>query len=533
MSAKRSKIIVLGCIIMCFLVGCWSNSPSEIIEPDDEEAIPNSQSDRIIIDHEANQNSFIQKVKVGWNLGCSLESSNFQRYTNEQVSQMRDAYQFMAVYSTKEWSGWDASPTAQVDMNGAGELSWKIETLNSDIAKQVGQFSFQIINHRLVDSGNSKLKVELKKASFEKQDGTVVVFTQPLQSYDLYIRDSVSEYITIDLSNLTELVSGVDVLGGTLKLKIQILSYAKPANNYSITANDYYETLFGNPKTTQEILHRVKEAGFDAVRVPITYYDHMDDSGNIEEEWLNRIQEVVKGVLSEDMYCIINMHLDVGEKGWLTADKSCITKNLALFQRIWAQVSNRFEDYDERLLFEGFNEMLNDKKEWDKADAQSYQAINEYNQAFVDTIRSGNHYNQNRCLIVSTYAGKSWQDILNQFVLPTDTVKDRLIVQIHEYGGKEEISSMLKRVNARFITKQIPVVISEFGYTADVPQEERLETTKFMVTEAKKYQIPCFWWDDGGGAKEALEVHNYALLNRNTLEWYFPELVDGLIDAAK
>ena len=40
---------------------------------------------------------------------------------------------------------------------------------------------------------------------------------------------------------------------------------------------EYYETLWGNPITTKQMIDAVKEAGFKAVRVPVTWYDHVDE----------------------------------------------------------------------------------------------------------------------------------------------------------------------------------------------------------------------------------------------------------------
>ena len=38
----------------------------------------------------------------------------------------------------------------------------------------------------------------------------------------------------------------------------------------------YYETLWGNSQTTKEMINEIKKAGFGSVRVPVTYYDHIN-----------------------------------------------------------------------------------------------------------------------------------------------------------------------------------------------------------------------------------------------------------------
>ena len=106
------------------------------------------------------------------------------------------------------------------------------------------------------------------------------------------------------------------------------------------------ETSWGNPYSTKAMIDGIKEAGFNAVRVPVTWYNHMDASTNqIDKEWMDRVEEVVNYVLDNDMYCIINVHHDTGEKGWLKATENGIDVKKAKFKAIWEQVSERFGEY--------------------------------------------------------------------------------------------------------------------------------------------------------------------------------------------
>ena len=43
------------------------------------------------------------------------------------------------------------------------------------------------------------------------------------------------------------------------------------------TADKVDETLWGNPTVTKEQLEFVKNSGFDSVRIPVTWRDHMND----------------------------------------------------------------------------------------------------------------------------------------------------------------------------------------------------------------------------------------------------------------
>ena len=289
----------------------------------------------------------------------------------------------------------------------------------------------------------------------------------------------------------------------------------------------YYETCWGTPYTQEHIIDTVYQMGFNAVRIPITYRNHMDKHGVIDIEWLQRIQEIVDWVIERDMYCIINLHHDTGTKGWLMAEEDNFDVNNTLFSKIWTQISDYFQDYDEHLIFEGFNELINEEGQWESSDQASYQIANKYNQIFVDTIRRGNGYNPQRCLLLNTYAANSSQETLSAFVLPKDTVDDRLIVSVHCYKGTEGFYIAIKRLSELFVSNNIPVIIGEMGMTNQVGREQYIAN---ILSKATEYHIPCFLWDDAIHVITPEEVYNYALINRDTGEWYFEDLMKIIME---
>ncbi len=72
------------------------------------------------------------------------------------------------------------------------------------------------------------------------------------------------------------------------------------------------ETLWGNPFATQELFSALWEDGINAVRIPVTWRDHIDAEGNINAEWLDRVQTVVDYAYDLGMFVIINIHHDGG-----------------------------------------------------------------------------------------------------------------------------------------------------------------------------------------------------------------------------
>ena len=199
-----------------------------------------------------------------------------------------------------------------------------------------------------------------------------------------------------------------------------------------------WETGWGQPKTSNEIIALVKSLGFDSVRMPVTWGEHISADGTIDPEWMSRVKECVDYVIANDMYCIINLHHDGGASGWIKACESSWNQYNERFGNIWTQIATEFKDYDERLIFESMNEVLNEKANWNPNASESKAAnvyINKWNQLFVDSVRATGGNNQTRNLVVMTYAGSGDANVLaNDFALPADSVKDHLIIEVHNYS---------------------------------------------------------------------------------------------------
>lgn len=60
----------------------------------------------------------------------------------------------------------------------------------------------------------------------------------------------------------------------------------------------------------------------------------------------------------------LSVYHDVGGNNWLKASESNIAQNSDKFKTVWTQIANRFEGYDSKLMFEGFNEILDESNNW-------------------------------------------------------------------------------------------------------------------------------------------------------------------------
>lgn len=302
-----------------------------------------------------------------------------------------------------------------------------------------------------------------------------------------------------------------------------------------------YETQWGNPVTERFLFQKVKELGYGAVRIPVTWFEHMDPKGNIDREWISRVKTLVNMVLEEDMYCIINVHHDTGagEQAWLRADNSVYEKVVPLFTKIWEQISDTFEEYGEKLIFEGYNEMLDIASNWDYTGEEGYECINKYNQVFVDTVRKSGGKNSSRNLLLNTYGASPMSPSAEHFVLPRDKEPGHLLVGVHFYKpdafsagdmeyfteeGRTEVSEFFERMRINFLDRGIPVMLGECG-TQDIRMEkERAKYAKYVIELALEHKIAYFWWDDGGNMK---------ILDRSTGEVIYKQLQEEITQAAK
>lgn len=305
------------------------------------------------------------------------------------------------------------------------------------------------------------------------------------------------------------------------------------------------ETAWGNVKTTKKLVEAVKKAGFNTIRIPVTWGSHLDKNGNINKAWLDRVQEVVDYAYDNDMYIILNVHHDNATFPLDEASEKATTKK---YKTLWKQIAEKFKNYDEKLLFEGRNEPRTEgsANEWNGGTKPEREVLNRMYEAFVDTVRATGGNNKTRILVLAPYAATSTSyQAMTALDIPDD---DRIAVAVHSYSpgtlalygdvnfktftddGKKEIDWVFDNINKAYISKGIPVILDECGVTNRGNEAERIKALKYFLAAAEKYGIPCVVWDNGA-AGEGNE--KYGLLNRNTLEWYFPKIVKALMDSTK
>ncbi|MBQ8961397.1 MAG: cellulase family glycosylhydrolase [Ruminococcus sp.] len=310
------------------------------------------------------------------------------------------------------------------------------------------------------------------------------------------------------------------------------------------------ETAWGCPKATQELFNAIKAKGFNTVRVPTTWFQHLDGDDNIDPAWMARVKEVVDYGIKNDMYVILNVHHEnwINRSDLLTAYDQINPR----LMKIWTQINEEFKDYDQHLIFECMNEprAVGATYEWWSASpVQESDVINKLEHNFVDLIRSSDSpYAKTRLLMLPGYCASHESVFIDAIDVPDDPY---VAVSIHAYspynftmntgtGGQHdtftsqfstELEGILTNIRNTFIDNNVPVVIGEMGASNFGNTQARCEWATTYITTAKKYGIPCVLWDNNttSNPKDPGECHGY--INRSSYQWYdgSEQVVDAMM----
>lgn len=330
------------------------------------------------------------------------------------------------------------------------------------------------------------------------------------------------------------------------------------------------ETNWGNPTISESLIKAVKNAGFQSIRVPVSYLSKIGSDSNytIDSDWLDRVQEVVDMCIENDLYVIINMHGDGYNSidgGWLLCNGSDQTTIRKKYKACWKQIAKRFKNYDQHLIFESMNEEFDGT--YGTPNTTYYSNINKLNQIFVDTVRQTGGNNAKRWLMIP-----GWNTDIEYtagdygFELPTDSYlsssiasgEKRIMISVHyynpwdfcgaesssytqwgstatnsskvpSYGDASYINYAFGLLQTKFTSQGYPVVIGEYGAIDKSAYDSkntacRAEFASTVCTYAKKYGCVPMWWDNG-----VTGTYGFALFNRYTYKVTQQSIIDAIM----
>jgi endoglucanase len=376
---------------------------------------------------------------------------------------------------------------------------------------------------------------------------------------------------TINVFAASSLVPNLDIKGYTipqndamkfvenLKLGWNLGNTFDANNDGRITDELVYEYTWCGVKTTKQMIDTLKQKGFNAIRIPVSWHNHVSGADfKISDAWLNRVQEVVNYCIDDGLYVILNIHHDI-DKAYYYPSSTYLENSKKYMTSIWSQVASRFANYDNHLIFEGINEprLVGHTNEWwidiNNADVvDSIKCINQLNQVFVNTVRATGSLNSSRYLMCPGYCASPDGATNQYFTLPTDISGNvnKLIVSVHAYspynfalqaisdGGIDYwsvndatsvsgITSFMDTLYNKYTSKGIPLVIGEFGArNKNNNLQARVEFSSYYIAAARAHGITCFWWDNNAftGTGEL-----FGLFNRSTYQIAYPDIMEGML----
>lgn len=277
--------------------------------------------------------------------------------------------------------------------------------------------------------------------------------------------------------------------------------------------------LWHNPILNLNCLNVLKEKGFNCVRIPITWCNFLCEENKtlkVTSELISYVKSIISYAISLDYYVILDVHHD--DQSWLkiACGKKEFKDVCKEFVALWTYIANEFKDYNNHLIFEGMNEVIdrtNNKEDWIGHNKKCYKNLNKLYKIFTNTVRNYSTENLNRTLMISTYGAQIHKIALKRFKIPKD---NNIIVDMHFYPYKAEEEHFIKKfkyVHKLFLNKQIPVILGEIGIQSK--HLENFDILKNYLDYLNKFNFKYIFWDNG---------KNRSLICRETAELKYEEL---------
>lgn len=284
-----------------------------------------------------------------------------------------------------------------------------------------------------------------------------------------------------------------------------------------------YETAWGSPVITEEMIKGYADSGFGVLRIPVAWSNLMDvvNDFEISADYMARVKQITDWALDSGMYAIVNIHYDGGWWSKFPENKEwCMNK----YTRVWEQICESFKDYDHKLMFESLNEEGGWESMWNRYSGDgdkegSFGLLNEINQKFVDIVRASGGNNETRHLLIAGYCTDIELTCDPLFKMPNDP-QNRCAVSVHYYtpptfcllkedadwgklkttwgtdSDKELLVKDMDKMKETFVDKGVPVIIGEFSVCEKQVKEVEsvyLYLTTLIKEATQRSMCPVLW----------------------------------------
>jgi len=402
---------------------------------------------------------------------------------------------------------------------------------------------------------NAKVTVGDKVYRLDYLNGTntVIMKAELNQAYKVWSSgNSIGDTANSDLPKVSEL------LGGVFEADITIIDINEANKPDKAT---YYITNEGmNKLPTKEMVKTLKEAGYDAIRLTVSYTPHMNNNTFIiDKSWFDKVEEEINWILSNNMYCIINSHYDYLGTSWvgdhwsgawmLPKYRTYVDERFAM---MWKQIAERFKDYDDYLMFESMNEpgmsydvYISEGGKPDDFNTIQADCINELNNSFYSAVQNTGGNNQKRFLMFPSI--NEIYGYLDYLKLPAS---NKIIASVHSYFFPQENGSFtdtfvntqasyeavvqrdMSQIAAFMAKTGVPVIIGEFVSTQEVENNARIYQASYLVDKAAEIGVPCLWWECGDQS-QVNGNEKFSLYDRESMNWVHKDILQAIVNMAK
>jgi len=257
----------------------------------------------------------------------------------------------------------------------------------------------------------------------------------------------------------------------------------------------------------EEYVDRVKEAGFDFIRLPIRWNAHAEAEYpyTIAPEFFGRIDEIIGWAQKRNLTIIVDFHHyeELMTDPWGHKDR---------YLGIWKQVAEHYKDYPANVLFELLNEPNTtlDAQIWNQYSKEALAIVRETNPT-RDVIVGPVNWNaydwlstldvpNDEHLTVTfhyylpfqfTHQGAEWIGAESQGWLGTQWGSDSEKLEITNHF--DSVSDWSKRHN------NVRILLGEFGAYSKAPQDSRIRWTRYVREQAESHGFAWTYWEFGAG----------------------------------
>ena len=257
----------------------------------------------------------------------------------------------------------------------------------------------------------------------------------------------------------------------------------------------------------QEYFDLIKQAGFDFVRLPVSWDAHAElaEPYTIDPEFFFRADQVIEWATERDLTIILDFHNydEMMSNPWGNEER---------FVAIWKQISEHYKDYPANVLFELLNEPNTqlDAQLWNQYLMRTLAVIRETNPTrdIVIGPTQWNSYGWISTLDVPndphilatfhyyepfhfTHQGAEWVDESSPWLGTTWDATDEQKAEVT--SNFDSVAEWSKRHGS------VRILLGEFGAYSKAPQDSRVRWTTFIREQAEAHGFAWAYWEFGAG----------------------------------